>query len=152
MGKTCLLSLGWLPTWWWCHNNNTFCGKCFITSSRPLARVFLWGLLKLWTIRLCETDLRRWTLELAVNNVDAHILAFSDLTCHRQGIGVGILSDCAVGCNQNELGSSDQELLYQEVKITGQFCSHVAHGSLSCQLFLVAWIMRCSLSVICFDK
>ena len=41
-----------------------------------------------------------------MNNLDAHFLAFSDLTCHLRLVGVvNLWSDCAVWCDQAELRS-----------------------------------------------
>ena len=42
-------------------------------------------------VRSVETALGRWTLVVAVINVDAYpFLAFSDLTCHLQDTGIGV--------------------------------------------------------------
>ena len=41
-------------------------------------------------VRSIETGLGRWMLVVAVINVDAYpFLAFSDLTCHLEGMGIG---------------------------------------------------------------
>ena len=43
-------------------------------------------------VRSVETGLGRWTLVVAVISVDAYpFLAFSDLTCHLENTGVGVL-------------------------------------------------------------
>ena len=42
-------------------------------------------------VRPVETSLGRWTLVVAVINVDAYpFLAFSDLTCHLEDTGIGV--------------------------------------------------------------
>ena len=43
-------------------------------------------------VRSVETGLGRWTLVVAVISVDAYpFLAFSDLTCHLQDTGIGVI-------------------------------------------------------------
>ena len=43
-------------------------------------------------VRSVETNLGRWTLVVAVIIVDAYpFLAFSDLTCHLEDTGIGVL-------------------------------------------------------------
>ena len=43
-------------------------------------------------VRSVETGLGRWTLVVAVISVDAYpFLAFSDLTCHLEYTGIGVL-------------------------------------------------------------
>ena len=42
-------------------------------------------------VRSFETGLGRWTLVVAVISVDAYpILAFSDLRCHLEDMGIGV--------------------------------------------------------------
>ena len=43
-------------------------------------------------VRSVETGLGRWTLVVAVISVDAYpFLAFSNLTCHLEDTGIGVL-------------------------------------------------------------
>ena len=55
---------------------------------------FFIGLVKTKTdsiVGSVETGLGRWTLVVAVINVDAYpLLAFSDLTCHHEDTGIGV--------------------------------------------------------------
>ena len=42
-------------------------------------------------VRSVETALERWTLVVTVISVDAYpFLAFSDLTCHLEDMGIGV--------------------------------------------------------------
>ena len=42
-------------------------------------------------VRSVKTGLGRWVLVVAVTSVDAYpFLAFSDLTCHLEGTGIGV--------------------------------------------------------------
>ena len=42
-------------------------------------------------VRSAETGLGRWTLVVAVISADAYpFLAFSDLTCHHEDMGIGV--------------------------------------------------------------
>ena len=42
-------------------------------------------------VRSVDTGLERWTLVVAAISVDAYpFLAFSELTCDRQGTGIGV--------------------------------------------------------------
>ena len=52
--------------------------------------------------------------------VDAYpILAFPDLTCHLEDIGIGVFwLQCPSNSQETELGSSDQEV--SQVKIKGR--------------------------------
>ena len=62
---------------------------------RPAKLSFPIGLVKTesgFTVRSVETSLRRLTLVVAVISVDAYpFLAISDLTCHLEDTGIGVL-------------------------------------------------------------
>ena len=91
-------------------------------------------------------------LVLAVISVDAYpFLAFSDLTCHLEVMGLGVFWLRCVPPDNKEtvLGSSDQEASPSTVKkYWGSFSGMFAHGSASLQLFPVVWIFLRSLGVI----
>ena len=58
---------------------------------------------------------------VAVNNVDAYpFLAFSDLTCHLEDVGI-VFSGCVVppDSKETELGSSNQDTSPSVGKISG---------------------------------
>ena len=61
---------------------------------KPRTPSFLIGLVKTesgFNVRLVETGLGRWMLVVAVISVDAYpFLAFSDLTCHLEDMGIGV--------------------------------------------------------------
>ena len=65
---------------------------CYIDQLR--APSFPIGLVKTksdFIVRPVETGLGRWTLVVAVISVDIYpFLAFSDLTCHLEGTGIGV--------------------------------------------------------------
>ena len=76
-----------------------------------------------------------------------HILAFSDLTCHLEDMGIGV-SGCTV---QTKLRKSNQEASPSAGENTWVVlvpCFHV----LVPQLFSVVWIFLRSLDVICYDR
>ena len=58
---------------------------------------------------------------------------------------------CHVIVRRPNLEVETKRLLHQQVKILGWFLCHVAHGSVSLQLFLVVWIFLRPLGVICYD-
>ena len=58
---------------------------------------------------------------VAVINVDAYpFLAFSDLTCHLEDMGIGVFF-CTVlaDCKKTELEVATKRLLHQQVKMLG---------------------------------
>ena len=61
---------------------------------QPCIPAFPAGLFKTksdFIVQSVETGLGRWTLVVAVISVDAYpFLAFSDLTCHLEDMGIGV--------------------------------------------------------------
>ena len=72
MGKKCVLSLGWLPFEWWCHDKNTLWGRYFTTSTSLVPHLFLLGWLNqnlnlfLDQLRLAYGDEGWWQLWLVL--------------------------------------------------------------------------------------
>ena len=81
----CLISLGWPPFYWWCHNKKTLWGRCFITLTSLALHLFPFAWLKQsnFIVRSVQTVLGRWKLVVAVISVNVCLLlAFSDLICY----------------------------------------------------------------------
>ena len=81
-------------------------GQMFYYIHQPHISSFSIGLVKTefdFIVRWVETGLGRWTLVVAVINVDAYpFLAFSDLTSHLENTEIG-------DSKETKLGSSDVE-------------------------------------------
>ena len=92
MGRRCIFSFCWQPFYWWCHNKNALWGRSYINQFRTPS--FPFGLVKTesgFIVRWVETGLGRWMLVVDVISVDAYpFLAFSDLTCHLQDMGISV--------------------------------------------------------------
>ena len=80
------------------------------------------------------------------------VLAFSDLTCHLEDTGIDVFW-CTAPPDSKEikLGSSNHELFHQQVKTPEYFQFHGMNECVSLQLFLMVWIFRRSLGVICYN-
>ena len=66
----------------------------FYYIHQPCTPFFPIGLVKTksgFTVKSDETGLGRWTLVVTVISVNAYpFLAFSDMTCHLEDIGIGV--------------------------------------------------------------
>ena len=66
----------------------------FYYINQPRAQYFSIGFVKTeydFIVRSADTDLGRWTLVVAVINIDSYpFLAFSDLTCYLDDARIGV--------------------------------------------------------------
>ena len=117
-------------------------GQMFYQIDEPHTSSFLITLVKTecnFFVRSVETGIGRRTLVVAVISVDTYIfLALSELTCHLQEYrnSYFLFALYHLIVNRPNVQVTTKSLVYQQIKLLGQFQCHVADGSVALQLFL----------------